>query len=298
MSSLSERLAQKEVVLIDGGVGTDLELLGVPMTPGAWCGGIALTHPKELLQVHMAHIQAGAQLIIANTYASSRHVLAQAGLGEDFEALNRLGVEIALDARAKTGADNVVVAGSISTTDQGGEFPDPATALANFKDQARILADAGAELIILEMMRDTARTMLALQAAVGTGLPIWVGLSCIIVDNEPYMMLGTDKLADTLIALEGHPIEAMAIMHTEVQDTNACLDVLQEHWYGPVGVYAQTGEWINPNWQFTNTISHADYAEACRRWVDRGVQIIGGCCGITDAHIAQLRDSLPSAISR
>ncbi len=297
MSSLSERLARKEVVLIDGGVGTDLELAGVPMIPGAWCGGSALTHPTELLQVHMSHIEAGAQVIIANTFASSRHVLAQAGLAGDFEAINRVGVEIALAARAKTGADHVTVAGSISTTDQGGDVPDPATELANFTDQVAILAEAGAELIVLEMMRDTPRTLLALQAAESTGLPIWVGLSCIITDGVPYMMLGTDTLADTLRALKGHPIQALAIMHTEVVDTDACLDVLQEHWAGPVGVYAQTGDWIHPNWQFINTISHEDYSEVCQRWVGRGVQIIGGCCGITDEHIKHLRDSLPSSIA-
>ncbi len=287
-------LAENQVMLIDGGVGTQLELMGVPMVAGAWCGGAAVSHPEELKQVHIDHMAAGAKMIIANTYASSRHVLAQAGLEDQFEELNRRGVEIALAARESADRPDVIVAGSISTTDQGGVFPDLQTATVEFGRQCKILLDAGAEIIVLEMMRDIDRTIAALEAVKDCRVPVWIGLSCMIKDEVPYMILGTDTLADTLDAIANYDIEAMAIMHTEVDDVDACLDVLQAKWSGPVGVYAQTGDFDPPHWLFIDTISPQDYGTACERWVGRGVQIIGGCCGITTEHIAHLRDRLPT----
>lgn len=294
MMRLIEQLTENKVMLIDGGVGTQLELMGVPMVPGAWCGGSALTHPDELKQVHLDHIAAGAKMIIANTYASARQVLAQAGLEDQFEALNRLGVEIALAARDEANASEVIVAGSISTTDQGGQFPDSERALADFTRQREILLEAGAEMIILEMMRDIPRTLVALEAVKNSGVPVWVGMSCVVVGGVPYMVLGSDTLADTLTAIADYEIDAIAIMHTEVDDVDPCLDVLEAAWSGPIGVYAQTGNFDPPHWVFIDTISPEDYAAACQRWVERGVQIIGGCCGITTEHIALLHDQLPS----
>lgn len=297
MSPLKQRLAAKDVVLIDGATGTELERNGVPMLQGAWCGGSALTHPGHLRRVHESNIKAGAQVIAANTYASSRHVLEQAGLEDQFEELNRVGIEIALAARDGLSADHVTVAGSISTTEQGGEFPTLDVARVNFYDQARIQADAGAEIFLLEMMREIPQTLVALEAALSTGLPVWMGLSCIIKEGTPYLCLGNDLLVDALDALAGQPIDVMSIMHTEVADVDACLDVLQAKWDGPIGVYAQTGEWAHPNWKFIDVVSPEDYTTACLGWVERGVQVIGGCCGIGPEHIDHLRTRLPTAIS-
>ena len=79
-------------------------------------------------------------------------------------------------------------------------------------------------------------------------------------------------------------------MHTEVEDIEACLEVLQANWSGLIGVYAHSGEFVAPNWIFNDTISPEDYAYAAKTWMGRGVQVIGGCCGIGVEHIALLED--------
>lgn len=291
-SPFADRLAAGELILIDGATGTDLERRGVPMVENAWCGASALTHPDDLVAVHRAHIEAGAEVIIANTYASSRHVLEGAGVGEHFEELNRVGVELALRARAELGRPEVVVAGSISTTEQGNEVPSLEVARANYAEQAEILAAAGAELIVLEMMRDLEHTHVALDAAIATGLPIWLGISCVVKDGVPWMWREDVTVADFLPTLDGKPIELIAVMHTETEDIDACLDVVDEHWDGPIGVYAQSGVFEPPVWKFIDVISAEDYGTACQRWIDRGVQVIGGCCGIGHEHISHLHEML------
>jgi S-methylmethionine-dependent homocysteine/selenocysteine methylase len=77
-------------------------------------------------------------------------------------------------------------------------------------------------------------------------------------------------------------------MHTEVEYIDACLEVVQSNWSGPVGVYAHSSHSVGHHWIFENTISPADYCAAARRWIDRGVRVIGGCCGIEPRHIEQL----------
>ena len=177
MGSLRDRLAAGDIVLIDGATGTELERLGVPMREGAWCGDVVRTHPDVLRAVHEAHIAAGAELIITNTFAAHRHLLAFGGIEQHFELLNRRSVEVALEARDRAGNPDVAVAASMSTSRQGGTPPPLAVARDNFAEQAEILAAAGADLFVLEMMRDLDETQLCIDAAAATGLPIWLGWS-------------------------------------------------------------------------------------------------------------------------
>ena len=293
MPTLTQGLANNEVILIDGGTGTELERHNVPMVQEAWSAAASLTHPDIVRGVHEAYIRAGAEMIIANTYACSRHLLAEAGLDEQFETLNTIGLELALEARANVATKPVTVAGSISTTEMMRSQPPVEVARANYIDQARIQAAAGAEMFTLEMMREITHTQLALDGAIQTDLPVWVGYSCVIKDGEVWLYNETERLVDALQAIQGQPIELIAIMHTQTEDIDACLDVLQANWDGPIGVYAHSGHFVKPNWQFIDTISPEEYAAACMRWVERGVQVIGGCCGIGPEHIELLQQRLP-----
>jgi len=292
VATLKERLDAGETIILDGGTGTEMERRGVPMREGAWCGVGSIANPDGVREVHELYIAAGADVIIANTYASSRHVLAQADMAHEFEHANRLGIELAQQARDNAATKPVAVAGSISTTAMHGEIPTDAVARVNYNEQAEIQAEAGAELIILEMMRDIDHTQIAIEAVQRVGLPLWVGYSCLLKDGEPWLFNMGHSFADGLKALDPDGIDLVAIMHTETADTDACLDVIDAHWNGPTGAYAQTGEFEPPHWRFIDTISPADYGVACKRWHDRGVQAIGGCCGIGPEHIEHLSTML------
>lgn len=285
---LRDKLAQGDTVLIDGGTGTEIEAQGGTMVQGAWCGAASLTHPAIVQSVHEQYLRLGAKVIIANNYATSRHVLAQAGWEDRFEELNRAGITLALAARATVGAADAVVAGSLSTTTQGGQQPPLEELLANLSEGAQIQADAGAELLILEMMGSIELTEIALTAALATGLPVWLGWSCEERNGVPWLHYGAETLNDAMRWARGKPVELMAIMHTQTHECAACLEVIKRHWDGPVGVYAHTGIWEPPNWIFDNTISPDAYAAAARSWIAGGAQVVGGCCGIGPAHITAL----------
>src|SRR5438067_9561141 len=154
---LNARLASGDVVVIDGATGTELQARGVPMDDAAWCGVANVESADVVRQVHEDYIRAGAAVVIANTYSTNRFRLAEAGLGHRVEEVNRKAVAAALEARERAGRPEVAVAGSLSRaaafTIRGEPQPGGREAVIEvYAEQARIVADAGADLIALEMI--------------------------------------------------------------------------------------------------------------------------------------------------
>ena len=293
-STLIARIEGGEQVFIDGATGTEIERRGVPQLDNAWNGGGALSHPEILRAVHEDYIRAGAEIVISNTFATLKSALRDAGLEEDFDAYNRRGVELACEARAALGANTVVVAGGISHWSWSGNHPTLEELRDNATEQAAIMKEAGADLIMLEMMSKVEPMLAVLDGVQGCGLPVWVGLSCKLDSKGTPRLydsdhtIGEQTLADAIHALKGRNVPLISIMHTEVSYVDACLDVVEEMWVGPVGVYAHSGNYVGGKWIFNSVISPADYAAAAERWRGRGVRVIGGCCGVGPTHIRAL----------
>lgn len=163
--ALLRRLRRGERILLDGGTGTELERRGVPVVADAWSGGGAMTHPDVVRQVHADYIAAGARIVISNTFATSRHALTDAGMSERFEALNRRGVQLAREARANADASDVLVAGGVTHWSWTGDHPPLDELRDGVAAQTAIMADAGADLIMLEMMADVDRFRAVLDGA-------------------------------------------------------------------------------------------------------------------------------------
>ena len=301
MRALQQRLDGGEVVILDGAMGTELERRGVPMDTVAWDAAALLTHPDTVREVHEDYIRAGADVIITNTFATARHVLEPAGMGERFRELNIRAVALAKEARENAADGVVFVAGSISTMsayDDHSYEPRAERARANYREQAEVLAESGVDVIALEMMRDIEQTTYALEAAVTVGLPVWLGFSCKTTDEGTVVLWdGDHPLTEALERLLPLGASLVSIMHTLTEDTPPALQVVIEHWAGPLGAYPHSGEFIMPNWQFVDMISPEDFAAEARRWSEMGARLIGGCCGIGPEHIRLLKERLPARVT-
>ena len=285
---LMARIEDDEQIVIDGATGTEIERRGVPQLQDAWNGGGALSHPDILRQVHEDYILAGAQIIISNTFATLKSALRDAGVEEDFEAYNCRGVELACEARSALNADSVLVAGSISHWSWSGNHPSLDELGENASKQAVIMAEAGADLIVLEMMVSINRMLVVLDGAQRCGLPVWVGFSCGVDSKGTPRLIDGDALADAIDSIRDYNVPLISIMHTDVTAVDTCLDVVDVTWPGPVGVYAHSGDYVEDRWIFNNIISPNDYATVADRWLERGVQVIGGCCGLGTSQIRAL----------
>lgn len=310
MVRLDERLARGDVIVIDGGTGTELEARGVPMNKVAWCGAAHFEHDGVLRAVHEDYIRAGADVIITNTFSTARHMLEPAGFGDRVVEANRRAVEIAKQARDNAADRPVAIAGSISHFIAGGaggaetvdpKWLKPETLRSTFTEQAEALAGAGCDLIALEMMMRPERAIHALDAALATGLPVWIGTSCerrkdgrMTAFNYGDVAYG--DLLDALIERAAGRAQAMTVMHSLVQDSGPGLDMVRQRWPGPTGVYPESGYFTMPNWQFVDVITPADLALAAKGWVGQGAQIIGGCCGTGVAHVRALKQAMPARL--
>jgi len=98
---------------------------------------------------------------------------------------------------------------------------------------------------------------------------------------------------DMIEALKPLGGQAAGIMHTRVEDIVPALEILQQHWSGPLMAYAETGKLILPDWRYQEVSSPGDYASEIEGWIrNYGVQIVGGCCGTGPEHIRALRHLL------
>lgn len=305
MTTLERKLKNGEIVLLDGAIGTELQRRGAPMNRAAWCATATDSHPDLLRQIHADYIRVGVDVITANTFANLRHLLAPVGLGDAVPELTTRAVEIAREARERYAGDrSVAVMGSLSTmlpVAPGTDDFDPAlspdlpTARESYRETADLLAEAGVDMIALEMMGEIEHASCAVEAALATGLPVWVGFSCRV--DEAGRVLGYreegvafDEMVDHIMPLG--PAVA-GVMHTSINDTPPALQVLSKHWSGPVAAYPESGYFKMPDWQFVDIIDPQDFAEHLCRWAAAGVQIVGGCCGIGPRHIEVLKHRLP-----
>lgn len=299
MYDIMQTIESGEIVIIDGGTGTELERCGAPMNEKAWSARATLTYASLLKAIHEDYIRVGAEMIIANTFPATKHVLEEAGLGDKFEEVNHRAVQIAREVSDQA-ARPVAAAGSISTTtftkDGALDYerlPGSGEAFDYYLEHARILAESGADLIVLEMMRDMEQTSFALRAAQETNLPVWVGFSCEPGDKGEMFLYGkSGPLIEAVTAVGSLRPAAVGVMHTQMEHTAEAVSTIASRWSGPVFAYPHRGVFEMPNWRFTDTVSPADFADAAVRWVKTGAQIIGGCCGIGPEHIRELSETL------
>ena len=294
-------------IILDGGIGTELERLGAPMDHEAWCAVALESHPQLVRDVHRSYIEAGADIITVNTYAATRHALTNGGMEENFTSWNKLAVQLARETLDASAVDrNILIAGSVSNF---GHFNDQYTdkqLAPNFRDQAEILIENGVDFIILESLgAKTSTIVTALNAISEFDVPIWVAVSCAEDHDSGQLFLGIEEsridshrplahqelgeAIDTIMDTAG---SALLVMHSTVDTTLPALQLMQSHYDGLRGAYPNAGYWLRPEWAFVDQISPQNYLERARKWLDTGARIVGGCCGIGPDHIAALSKGL------
>jgi homocysteine S-methyltransferase len=282
------------VVVIDGGTGTEVQRRGVAMDGDTWCAEANLGAPDTVREVHASYVEAGAELIIANTYATSPLLFDHLGRIGDVERIDRIAIGLAQQAAG----GRVVVGGSISVMRPvvaGGDRTEAfrewtgARCREMYRRKAATMADAGVDVLVMEMMRDTDYSVWATEAAIATGLPVWVGIA---VERTPDSgLVGASRpdcsLAAIVDALAPLGPDLVSIMHSSPDDTGPALDVVRSRTDARLGVYPESGYFEMPDWRFVD-LDVGDLVTRTRGWIDQGARVVGGCCGITPDHIAGL----------
>jgi len=291
MTSILARLAGGEVLLADGAMGTMLMARGLP--PGRCPESVNLECPEWLEDIARQYLSAGADLLQTNTFGGSPLKLAQYGLDGQTEAVN----EAAVAAVRRVAGDRAYVAASCGPSGRilqpYGDVPEEEM-LANFRRQARALVEAGVDLVCVETMSDLREAVLAVQAVREASPEVTVAATLTFDrTRRGFFTIMGNTIADTVPALReagadivgsncGHGMAAMVEIAAE----------FRRHWAGPLLIQANAGlpemRDGKPHWPETP----AEFAAGAAALLALRVNLIGGCCGTTPAHIAAIRRAL------
>jgi len=287
-NKLSELLESRQCLVADGGMGTSLFEMGLQAgsTPELW----NVDHPERVAKVHSRFIDAGADVILTNTFGGTRARLDLDGLGDRVGELNRAGVEVALGAAANAGRE-IVVAGSVGPT---GQLFEPLGELTHeratdlFAEQMAALAAGAADVLWIETLSSTEELAAAVEAAESTSLDVVTTMS---FDTHGRTMMGVQPSALTTW-WQGHHGRPIAIgANCGVGPADVVVAVSEIAAAGAEVVVAK-GNCGVPQvidgtlWYPTSTDDMSAYAELA---LDAGARIVGACCGSVPAHIAQIR---------
>lgn len=292
------RLQSGAVLILDGGISSELERRGIPMSDGLWSGRVALDYWPAVVDMHRAYLDAGADIITTNTYASSRLMLEASGLGSQTYEINRRSIEAALSAREQSGRTDVLVAGSLShmfpilsdgRRPGGKAKPDNEEMYSAFRELAEIHAREGADLILLEMMRGPERMTQVFKTLHGIDCPVWCGLSAGRADDGTLDAAWHEAdvaFSDILHHAAAQNFDILGIMHSQPDIIDEALPLIRDKHSGPIMAYPDAGHFEMPHWHFSKTLAPAKYAEFAEGWIAAGAQVVGGCCGLGPEHIA------------
>ncbi len=286
------RLNRGELLLMDGGTGSELQRRGVGVARevqggdiGAWSARALGEAPEVVREVHVDYLNVGADIIITNSFWSNSTRMSLDGIGEKWEEYTRLAGEIAVQARDDVNPD-AYVAGGIAPPGNG--HP---SLFKELREQAEVLARTGVDVILPEYVGSIEDCVNAVDACSEVGLPVFLGVKHV---NE--------RLSDPealISGLDGHKVDAILAMCSAPEYISDRLPALRAAYDGITGGYANIGyeeeaHATSDSDQQIRTISWGEntperYAEYGREWIDMGAQIMGGCCATGPEHIEALR---------
>ena len=281
-------MIESRVVVLDGATGTNLQKAGMPtgVCPEQWI----LEHPQTLIDLQKAYVEAGTDIVYAPTFTASRIKLEEYGLEDRLEEMNR--ALVALSKEAVAGSE-ALVAGDLTMTGKQlspiGDLPFE-TLVEVYKEQARVLADAGVDLFVIETMMSLQETRAALIAIREVcDLPVMASLT---YESDGRTLYGTDAKT-AMVVLQSLGADAVGLnCSTGPMEMVAAVEQMREVAYIPILAKPNAGLPQLEDGVTVYRMSPEEFATAGAALVKAGASIVGGCCGTTPAHIGALADAI------
>jgi homocysteine S-methyltransferase len=278
---------RERVLVGDGAVGTMLYARGVTIESGF--ERLNLSDPDLVAGLHADYIAAGAQVIETNTFGANRLRLASLGLEGMVRDINLQGVLLA--RRAATGKE-AFVAGSMGPLPRfrgEGDAPSPEEVQDVFREQASLLAEGGADLLILETFADLEEMKTALKAAKETGLPVISSMAFLERGRIPGG-IGAERVAMELAAAGSDVVGANCGAGTLEMTRN--IQRMASVTRLPLAAYPNSGfpEYLDGRLIYRATPEY--FAARGLETAEAGANLVGGCCGTTPDHIRLLAETI------
>lgn len=281
-------MIESRVVVLDGATGTNLQKAGMPtgVCPEQWI----LEHPQTLIDLQRAYVEAGTDIVYAPTFTASRIKLEEYGLEDRLEEMNRALVALSGEAVAGSGA---LVAADLTMTGKQlapiGDLPFE-TLIEVYKEQTRVLVEAGVDLFVVETMMSLQETRAALIAIREVcDLPVMASLT---YESDGRTLYGTDAKT-AMVVLQSLGADAVGLnCSTGPLEMVAAVEQMREVATIPILAKPNAGLPELADGVTVYRMTPEDFAAAGAALVQAGASIVGGCCGTTPAHIGALADAV------
>ena len=315
--NIVDRLKGGEVLLMDGGTGSELQRRGVDVLKGAtdrlkaWSATSNIEDADVVQQVHQDYLRVGADIIISNNFWTIPSAMERIGLRDRWKEYAGAAADNAIRARDAGNPEAYVAGGMAAPTLHARSESDASDVeqmgaeafREEYVEHAQLLADAGADVILAEYVGYIEDCVAAVDACAEAGSPVFLGVRHLQPDGT---MQFDESLVDLAAALRGYPVDAVLIMCSNPEAASAGLPILRDAYDGPIGIYPNigynpTGPLVNRP-QLTNQLRSAGpdilqtglypparLAELAGEWKEAGAQIIGGCCATGPEHIMAMR---------
>ena len=279
-------LSEGRPVFLDGAMGTELMKRGLRVgdAPELW----NLERPDEILDVQRAYVEAGAQILLTNTFGGNRLKLRRAGMEDRLEEVNRKAAEIA--RRASGG--RALVAGDIGPT---GEFMEPYGSFSEedfyrvFREQAEVLASSGVDLFVIETMTDVGEVKAAIRACRELGLPVAASMSFDPAGDDFRTMMGVrPEEAAKCIDEAGADLVGANCGGVSPEEMAQVVGRMREATKRPLFAEPNAGKPELVDGKAVYRLSPEAFVEGMRKVAEAGARGLGGCCGTTPEHIRLL----------
>lgn len=290
-----------KIILLDGGMGQELVHRSGDEPTSLWATRVMLDHPGLVQTIHSDYFKAGATVATTNTYAIHHDRLTHDGLDDQFATLHRIALAEAKAARDAHGGGRV--AGSIGplvASYRPDTHPPHDEAVAKYAEVAQLLGP-DVDLILCETIASLAHGRAVMEGALTAGKPVWLAVT---VDDEDGCKLRSGEPVADLGAIAAEGAEAVLANCSAPEAIPAALTELARCGL-PFGAYANGFQRITKDFledRSTVNALHARrdlgaeaYAKHALGWVDQGATIVGGCCEVGPAHIAELSRALSAA---
>ena len=288
-----QRRLRARVVVADGAMGSEL-LVRLPR--GCRMDLAPLEHPEQVLEVHLAYLEAGAEILETATFGASRPRLERIGAGSEVVALNEAAVKLARQARDVSGAD-CLVAGAVAPLGGLMALGDPlqrGQMAAAFREQAEALAGRGADLLVLESFTRPDELELALDAVrTAVSLPVVAMMSFTGGGSAAELA----QRAETVARLAGLDVAAAGVNCSPGPwGTLEILDRLPAARPGRLVAMPSAGVLGRRNGRLLAPPATPSYlADFARRAAAAGAGMVGGCCGLGPDHIRAMAAAVRGA---
>lgn len=285
-------LAKKRPLILDGAMGTELQRRGANTLLPLWSAEALVLSPALVLQIHQEYIRAGADIITANTFRTTRRTFLRTGLADRSQRLTSIALGLARQARDAFPHREILIAGSIAPLEDcyRPELVPPQRALEEeHAELAGRLAEGGADFLLLETMGTIREASAACKAAAATGKEVVVSFLC----NEKGDLYGGEPLRDAVKEIEPYGPTAFSVNCVSPRAIEKAIGNLCAATSLPYAIYANVGVPGKEHSEVMSTdINEGEYCVYALRWLKEGAAIIGGCCGTTPAYVQTVAEAV------